>query len=288
LNPGVPTARETKGGDEELRSKLFGIRWVAYAPTNWDPESSPPLVPSDDSIRKDLQVLREAGFDGLITYGAGLTSIPKIAEQTDFQGLLQGVWNPNDPGEMQQAKKIAAGSGILVGIIVGNEGLMSRRYDLWSLQKAMEEMRRETGLPVSTTEIIESYYSKRELIDWSDFLAPNAHPFFHGRAMRDPVRAVEWTRRTFQEFGVEAGGKPVLFKEVGLPTAGDTGLSEKAQAQYYALLRQTEVKFAYFEAFNGPWKRGGAVEAHWGLFKADRSPKLAVRVITGKRRLQRE
>lgn len=264
-----------------LRKKLSSMRWVAYAPTNWNPEISPPIIPPNESIREDLRVLHEAGFDGLVTYGADLANIPQIAEQAGFRGLLQGVWDPNNRDEIERAKKIAAESTILVGIIVGNEGLMFHRYDLQSLRKAMDEMKRETGKPVSTTEVVESYFSRKELVEWSDFLAPNAHPYFHGRAMREPRRAVAWTLKVFQNLLEQARGKPVLLKEVGLPTSGDEGLSEKAQAEYYSLLKKTEVKFVYFEAFDSLFK-AGAIEPHWGLFKADRTPKLVARAISGR------
>jgi exo-beta-1,3-glucanase (GH17 family) len=179
---------------------------------------------------------------------------------------------------MAKAKRVAQ-QEIVLGIIVGNEGLMFRRYDLPALQKAMEELKHATGKPVATTEVIESYMTRRALIEWSDFLAPNAHPFHH--SIKAPRRAVEWTAKSFQNLVERAGGRPVLFKEVGLPTAGDKGLSETLQAQYYALLKETAVQFVYFEAFDGPWKTGSAIEPHWGLFRADRTSKLAARVIAG-------
>jgi exo-beta-1,3-glucanase (GH17 family) len=259
-----------------LRARLSTIRWVAYAPTAFNPNTSPPILPSDESIQADLAVLKEVGFDGLVTYGATFTSLPHIAEAAGFRGLLLGIWDPNDITEIEQAVQ-AAQSVIVVGIIVGNEGLMFRRYDLSSLRRAMDAIKHATGKPVSTTEVIESYMTQGALIAWSDFLVPNAHPLHHG--IKTPRQAVEWTAKAFQHLVERAGGKPVLFKEVGLPTAGDDGLNEVLQAQYYALLRETSVQFVYFEAFDGPWKPGSVIESHWGLFQADRIPKLVARVL---------
>lgn len=271
LTDGQATAKRAK-----LEQQLFSLRWVAYAPTNYNPQVSPPVIPSDESIQADLALLRQAGFDGLITYGASLTAIPRIAEQIGFRGMLLGVWQPGNTTEMAQAK-VAAKRDLVMGIIVGNEGLTFSRYKLATLQQAMEEMKRETGKPVSTTEIIEAYFGKPELIEWSDFLAVNAHPFFH--RVKEPRQAVAWTSKSYQNLLKRAQGKPLLFKEVGLPTAGEDGLSEEGQAQYYALLTATEVKFAWFEAFDGSWKSWGAVEPHWGLWRSDRRPKSVVRVI---------
>jgi exo-beta-1,3-glucanase (GH17 family) len=265
--------------NETLRDRLFEPRYVAYSPTNWNPEAANAIFPSDESIRQDLQVLRRAGFDGLVTYGGRVSLVvPRIAEQIGFRGILLGVWDPTDSMEMENVK-LAARSSLVVGIIVGNEGLMFNRYNLASLKKAMNEMKRATGKPVSTTEVIESYMTTKALIEESDFLLPNAHPFFHGNEMRQPRRAAEWTNAAYQELSQRACGKPLLFKEVGLPTGGDVGLSEENQAGYYALLMKSAVKFVFFEAFDCPWKSSGAVEPHWGLFRADRSPKSVVTVI---------
>jgi exo-beta-1,3-glucanase (GH17 family) len=263
-----------------LRDKLFQPRYIAYSPTNWNPEDRKAVFPSDESIRQDLQVLRAAGFDGLVTYGGAVSvAVPKIAEQTGFRGILLGVWDPNDSAEMEKVK-LAARSSLVVGIIVGNEGLMFSRYNLESLKNAMNEMKRATGKPVSTTEVIESYMTTKALIEESDFLVPNAHPFFHGKEMKQPSRAAEWTSAVYRELLQLARDKPLLFKEVGLPSTGDVGLSEENQATYYSLLMKTEVKFVFFEAFDCPWKSSAAIESHWGLFRADRSPKHVVKVMT--------
>jgi hypothetical protein len=63
---------------------------------------------------------------------------------------------------------------------------------------------------------------------------------------------------------------------VGLPTAGDPAgrLSEANQKKYYFKLAKTDVKFVYFEAFDQPWKTHLPIEPHWGIFHADRTPKL--------------
>lgn len=265
----------------ELREKLYGLRLVAYAPTNFNPNASPPIKPSDESIRADLLVLHKAGFDGIVTYGADLISIPRIAEEVGLRGILLGVWSPTNRVELAQAKEAAQKSVIVLGVVVGNEGLTFGRYDLASLSAAMDSVRRETGKPVSTTEIIERYYNTPELIEWSDFLMVNAHPFHHG--IRDPRRAVDWTVAAYRDLAARTS-KPLYFKECSLPSAGAEGLSEKAQSEYYMLLRQTaDVKFIYFEAFDGDdWKTWAPTEPHWGLWRGNRGPKLAARALTAR------
>src|SRR5258707_1457666 len=73
-----------------------------------------------------------------------------------------------------------------------------------------------------------------------------------------------------------------MLKEVGLPTDGDADrvLSERAQCDYYDALAQTEVRFVYFEAFDLLWKSHLPIEAHWGIFHSDRTPKVLARRLS--------
>ena len=274
---GTPSLRSNasdEGADRSSLSRtLYGLRWVAYSPTNFDPTKTPPTIPSEGSLVEDLRTLRRAGFDGLVTYGADLPALPHLAAQAGFRGILLGVWRPDSKAEMALAKQTAQHEQIVAGIICGNEGLMTHRYTRATLLRAMGELRQETGKPVSTTEIIETFMTDRELVSACDFIAPNAHPFFH--EVRAPAAASEWTVKAYQNLASRIGNKPLIFKEVGLPTAGAQGLSEAGQAEYYSLLRRSAIHWVYFEGYDMSWKKQPAVEPHWGLFRTDRSPKMS-------------
>src|SRR4051812_17915554 len=63
--PRLSTVRAAPAG-QTLEEQLYGLCWMAYAPTNWSPE--PPAVePTVDSMRLDLKALRAAGVQGLVT-----------------------------------------------------------------------------------------------------------------------------------------------------------------------------------------------------------------------------
>jgi hypothetical protein len=79
--------------------------------------------------------------------------------------------------------------------------------------------------------------------------------------------------------GLSKPEKVVIFKEVGLPTAGNPRVSEYQQATYYAHLRDSQVRFVYFEAFDQPWKTEDGAGTSWGLFNSDRSVKVASQYI---------
>ncbi len=249
--------------------RVSSIRWVAYSPPSANPNKN--IEASTEAIGEDLAVLRRAGFTGLVTYGStGIMGhdLPTLAQSTGFQGLIMGIWDPMNQEEIANAKA-SAKLPITLGFCVGNEGL-HKRYELPVLSAAIESLRKATGKPVTTTEEIDDY-SDNALLQLGDWVFPNAHPYFHNQL--DPDAAVRWTRAAYEDT-VRRAGRFVMFKEVGLPTAGGPGLSEANQENYYQELAKTSVQFVYFEAFDQPWKTDLPVEPHWGIFRSDRTPKL--------------
>ena len=253
------------------------IVWVGYFPPSADPNQG--LEATPDAIRADLRVLRQAGFTGLVTYGAtGVVgqALPAIATEEGFQGLIIGVWNPLDEQELKIAETASA-FPIILGFCVGNEGLY-KRYQLTELTAAMQRLRQTTGKPVTTTEELGDY-ADAEFRLIGDWLFPNVHPYFYN--ILNPENAVRWTTGAFEHLS-EKSDKLIIFKEVGLPTAGDTEgkLSEANQQTYYVKLAATKVHFVYFEAFDQPWKTNLPIEPYWGIFRSNRSPKaLALHLI---------
>lgn len=254
--------------------KISVIRWIAYSPTNADPDQG--IEADIESIRQDLHVLRAVGFEGLVTYSAGgMTGkrLPYLAQEYGFRGLIIGVWDPLNRTEMESAKAIAQ-NPIVLGYSIGNEGL-DKRYKMPDLLNAIEDMKKATDKPVTTTEEIDDYLDE-SLLYVGDWIFPNVHPYFHN--LLDPQLAATWTNAAYQDINRRAENRFVLFKEVGLPTSGDKGgiLSEEIQMRYYQELAKSSVKFVYFEAFDQPWKNSLPVEPHWGLFHSDRTPKQII------------
>jgi exo-beta-1,3-glucanase (GH17 family) len=279
---------------QNLADLFTRLCWIAYSPTHFDPTTTPIQWPSEEDVREDLYVLRNAGFNGLVTYRANYTNqdtpdqmldIPQLAEEVGFEGMIVGVWDPTDEDELRTAEQ-AGLHPIVVGYSTGNEGL-DVRYDLETLASALDRLRRTTGKPVSTTEEVHDYYENSPLWNISDWIFPNVHPYFSG--YRDAQEAVAWTEKIFETLE-SVSDKPLIFKEVGLPSGGDTDLDETGQAQYYRLLRETRITYVVFEAFDAPWKHLGQPEPdgtyplpdpepHWGIFTSDRVPKEAVKSI---------
>jgi len=263
----------------DLRNIIENGHWISYAPTNYFPAESPPVFPSDESIQSDLRTIREAGFTGLITYGAQVEAIPRIAEAVGFRAMILGIWDPFSTTEKAQAlRAVQQHHELIASLIVGNEGLSAGRYDVDALCEAMKEIRNLSGKPVSTTEPVDWLLSEHKIGQCSSFVTVSAHPFFSGR--KEPQQAVKWTSQAWEAVRRLYPGKPLLFKEVGLPTNGDTGLSQLGQKEYYTDLAKTSVVFSYFEAFDAtPRFKSGLIEQSWGLWTSDRMPKAIVAAL---------
>ena len=265
------------GTPEDWNKKVVEIRWVAYSPPSADPIKG--VGATAEALKADLVVLREAGFTGLVTYSAtGILGreLPVLAESLGFEGVVVGVWDPNNADELAAAKA-SSPNRIVLGYCVGNEGL-EKRYTLSELSQAIGQVRAGTRKPVTTTEEIDDY-GEDALVQLGDWIFPNAHPYFHSKLV--PDEAVNWTQGAYDDLK-RRSSRFVLFKEVGLPTEGDTEkqLSEAAQDEYYLKLARTDVRFVYFEAFDQPWKTHLPVEPHWGIFRSDRQPKrLGLRLM---------
>jgi exo-beta-1,3-glucanase (GH17 family)/cellulose synthase/poly-beta-1,6-N-acetylglucosamine synthase-like glycosyltransferase len=260
-------SRETRHGLFEGKQLL-----VTYNPTGEGGERS--ALASPETIRADLAILHAAGFEGLVTYGArgNLASIPAAARAQGFDGtIVMGVWDPTAADEINAAIDQAAH---VDAYCVGNEGL-GLRYSRRALAATMDTIRAATGRPVTTSERSDAYLGGRHghwLFEEGDFVFPTTHPFWVG--VQSPTEAVQWTQSVFWRLRASTS-KQVLLKEVGLPSGGDSCCDEATQAAFYRNLERTDVAFAYFEAFDQPWKGPDPVERHWGLFRADRSPKPA-------------
>jgi hypothetical protein len=167
----------------------------------------------------------------------------------------------------------AASLPIVLGYNIGNEGLSERRdrYSLADLCSTITSLRAGTGKPVATSEDIDTYYRRPELLQAGDWVFAIAHPYWHWT--KYPLDAVRWELDQYAALQKRTD-RFIFFKEVGLPSGGASGLSEASQDLFYRGLSQTDVQFAYFEGFDQPTKAYTSVEPHWGIFNANLSPKL--------------
>ena len=135
-----------------------------------------------------------------------------------------------------------------------------------------------------------------ELLRQLDFMLVNVHPVFQPWFRDAPDRnAAEFVVNVVNQLAEGYCG-PILVKEVGVPTApAEAGFTPDRQASFFTELltqlpRARERSFAFFSAFDAPWRAFDEIavpnklsaahthpeEAHWGLFDEHRRPKPVV------------
>jgi exo-beta-1,3-glucanase (GH17 family) len=185
---------------------------------------------------------------------------------------------------------------IVVAVCVGNETQVSwsaHRSPLDILIGYVRTIRAGTSVPVTVADDY-NFWNKPEshtLTPELDFIVMHAHPMWNGILAED---AFEWTRDMYRAIQAEHPSRQVVYGETGWATAvhtegeqarlikGRPGEAEQA-AFFDAVTSWAErerITVFFFEAFDENWKGGkhpNEVEKHWGLYRADRTPKLAVR-----------
>jgi exo-beta-1,3-glucanase (GH17 family) len=280
---------------ERLERTMARGRFVAYEPTSFRIREGQATPADPGSIRQDLTELRSR-FDGLITYGArnGHEAIPGIAADLGFRALLLGVWDPFDATEVEAALLAwRRHPREVLGLSLGNEMIFSGRRRAEELAARIAAVReRAPEVLLSTTEPFHIFYGPETapLQSELDFLLVNVHPVFQPWFRTAPDAAgVRFVLDVVHRLGEGYCG-PVLVKETGVPTApAAAGFTAARQASFYAALRRgftpsTRSAFAYFSAYDAPWRAADAQaapglhpeEAHWGLYDEQRLPKPVV------------
>ena len=283
---------------ERVRDALSSVRFVAYTPRGFDPDTGGGDVGAE-AIRADLALLRPY-FTGLVTYSSarGLDAVPAVARELGFRAVVLGVWDP--ASEVELARAIAAARAapeIVLALALGNEGLFFARYDAATLARAFARARREAPrAALTTTEPFSSYLdpSRARELPAQDFALPVVHPLdqpWFGKA--PPETAVDFVVNVVRELEARTG-LPVLVKETGVPSGpADQGFSDSRQAGFWAALAAKlpptrAHAVVSFEAFDAPWKTASVAaqtgdvrptESHWGFFHSDGSPKPVVSAL---------
>lgn len=304
----VPWARE-----EPFVKRTFhpfiGERWIgqaiAYGPHRDGQRPGGP-APTQAELRQDLRLMSRH-WSLLRLYGAvgPADSILQIIRDDRLSmKVMLGVWiAPESPateaanrGEIEAAVRLAATyPEIVVALSAGNETQVSwsdHRVPPEQLIACLRELRTRARLPVTTADDFAFWKSpgSRSVAGETDFIVTHLHPLWNGQQLD---KALEWTRRTFDEVRTAHPDRAVVIGETGWATRrhneGDQAklmkgrLGEGEQKRFHdsftAWARKERVVGFFFEAFDENWKGGphpDEVEKHWGLFRADRSPKKAM------------
>ena len=198
--------------------------------------------------------------------------------------------------ELDHAVELArAYPGTVAAIAAGNETQVfwsGNRLPTARLVEVLRELRARTRVPVTTADDY-NFWNKpesRAVAKVCDFVFVHLHPLWNGATLEG---AVPWMETQYEAIRALHPDRPVVIGETGWATRrnneGDQGrlmkgaLGEAEQAAFVRALRawvaRSRVPTFTFEAFDENWKGGpdpDEVEKHWGLFRADRTPKAAM------------
>jgi len=239
------------------------------------------------------------------------------AERLDVQVLL-GAWlaaeveNPGCPwgvvhGEAKLARNREANReelqrlvalarehpATVAAVAVGNEACVDWTDHLVPPARVAEyvrEVKRAIAQPVTVCDNYVPWQAAlAEVAAEVDFISIHTYPVWEHKGLLDALPYTEANWRSVVERHPE---KPVVITEAGWTTRADGktihpgNASEALQAAYLAQLERwcerNGVLTFVFEAFDEAWKGSSdpdEPEKHWGLFTADRRPKLAVRSL---------
>jgi exo-beta-1,3-glucanase (GH17 family) len=294
-------ARPAKAKPAAWKTRLKNTIFVAYTPTGFDPTTRPVQRPAVEEIRKDLAAIRQlaedAGIDrrqvGITTYGCkdGLEAVAPVAKELGMAMLL-GVFDPRNEDELKHAQSLLEQEDLedtIAGVVVGNEALTFRRASMKDIESAVKRLRAVRSVPMTTTEVVQSYGDAR-LFSMCDFTLANAHAVFAG--VFDPRSGADWVMTQANALARSApAGHPVLIKEAGWPS-GPSPFSPEQQEQFWRAMLQNpharEVNMCFFDGLrNVDWKKeilaaptGEQVNVgpYWPvLFDAKRKPRAAAK-----------
>jgi exo-beta-1,3-glucanase (GH17 family) len=275
---------------------------VCYGPYR-DGQSPGGLAPSAGELREDLDLMLPH-WNLLRVYGA-LGPSETLLEAIRAAGLnmkvVLGAWIAPDSPEANRQEVDAAirlaneYPEVVLAVSVGNETQIhwsTHKSPVDSLIEHVRRVRASVSIPVTVADDF-NFWNKPEsqiLAAEIDFITMHAHPMWNGLQAEF---AMDWLKDQIQIVETLHLDVPIVIGETGWATSvADEGEQarlikgkpgEAEQKRFYDSLRawadSTRRTAFVFEAFDENWKGGSnpeEVEKHWGLFKANRSPKAAL------------
>lgn len=180
---------------------------------------------------------------------------------------------------------------IICSTSVGNEACVDWTDHYVPVGRVIAFVRRLQAATEQPVTFCENYvpwmHKLRPLVQEVDFISIHTYPVWEYKHIHE---SLEYTKENYYGVADLYPDTPVVITEAGWTTRSngqgiDPGqVNERLQKTYYDdLMKWTDAEQILtfvFEAFDEPWKGSPdpmEPEKHWGLFRADRTPKLVVK-----------
>lgn len=220
------------------------------------------------------------------------TTVVPAAIEAGFQlelGLWVDSYNTSYAAEKEAfATLLSTGivnSGNMKGIHVGSEAIYRGDVDYDMAVSHLREIRQmctdnggAADVPLTITDVGNTYLKYPSLIDEVDYVSANLFPFWDKVV---PAKAASYFLSTYTRLvdlaAEHEGGKTVVIGETGWATSGSDARASEATPEnsaryfhdFYQQAQEQNITYYYFSAFDESWKGVDTVEAYFGLLYED-------------------
>jgi exo-beta-1,3-glucanase (GH17 family) len=252
------------------------------------------LYASDSHSETVLAVIKNEGMPFDVMLGAYIT-----AEVDNPECPWGGVYPPEqllankqeNKTQILRLKELAnAYANIVSSVSIGNEASVSwtdHMVTTDSLVRYARLLKDGTSQPVTFCENYVPWLDKlRPLAEELDVISIHTYPVWEYKSIEE---GLSYTIENYNAVAQAYPDKQVVITEAGWATKTNGlgidshNVNQEFQRRYYQELmnwaEKEQVLVYYFEAFDENWKGSNdplETEKHWGLFRADRTPKLAL------------
>ncbi|GAP42013.1 exo-beta-1,3-glucanase, GH17 family [Lentimicrobium saccharophilum] len=256
------------------------------------------LFDCDEHTRTVLDVITREKLDFRIMLGAYI-----VAEMNNFNCPWNGgVYSEEQLTENRKSnidkidKLIELGNqypGIIFSLSVGNEACVEwtdHYVPESSVLEYVSRVKAKAKQPVTFCENYAPWILKLEkLAAGVDFISIHTYPVWEYKHINE---SLDYSKQNYYSVAGKYPDKPVVITEAGWATnSNGRGINpwhvnEEFQMIYFEKLMEwvekENILAFFFEAFDESWKGSSEPlepEKHWGLFRSDRTPKMAVRKL---------
>ena len=251
------------------------------------------LYACDVHTERVLAVIRERGFPFKVMLGAYITaevSNPNCPWGGEYAPSVLKENKKKNKAEIERAISLANEYSDIVDVVsAGNEATVDWTDHLVSPESVVAyvaELQRNIRQPVTFCENYVPWLGKLDaLAEQVDLISIHTYPVWEYKTIDE---ALAYTKENYAAVAERHPNKQVIITEAGWATASNgrgippENVGEFYQKRYLEELHkwssQQDILVYVFEAFDENWKGSDhplEPEKHWGLYRADRRPKLA-------------